>query len=539
MKNIRPFLFRSLGYWCIVCCLGIFMIDPVQSREMSEQEVQRAVQTWVRHVTADADPDAIIERMEPYTDADETLAFIAHLKGGGFCLCGNDHLVLPVYFYSPKGKFNAVNPGHQYILWEIATRTRELRKAQKDKSSRIELYKKELVERADFWLDLLTEKIPKRVSVHQENAQIDSEPDMMELVFTPQWGQGSPYNDQCPVLTPNIDEHTLVGCTATATSQIMYYWKWPLSGMGNRSVVYEWRWRSNWDQQPLSTNPNIPAGWTGRLEWISTGGGNLRMNGYWDSSFYAAARKIRESDTFYLAALEALWNRLTPSSTTCSVNFAGANYNWAILQDKHSDPVDSGDIEAAELCYDVAVAVDTGFGVLSSGSDWWRVGAPLRDYFGYDPDAIYSNPCNIDMMTTEIQWLRPFGMGGGGGIGGHAWVIYGYNKGTDPDRQFKMNMGWDGASDGWYSLDEVPGGIVLYHNHLTHIAPLSVVRFIGAASPGDGSPANPFDNIDDAVNSSPDNTTLIFKAGSIHNIVSTPLVVNKPLILKGYNVLIQ
>lgn len=48
------------------------------------------------------------------------------------------------------------------------------------------------------------------------------------------WSQEFPFNYYCP---KDKNETCPVGCVATAMSQIMYYWKWPLKGRG--SVNYE------------------------------------------------------------------------------------------------------------------------------------------------------------------------------------------------------------------------------------------------------------------------------------------------------------
>ena len=46
----------------------------------------------------------------------------------------------------------------------------------------------------------------------------------IEPLITTKWGQGSPYNHQCP----EIDgKHCVTGCVATAMAQVMYYHKWP------------------------------------------------------------------------------------------------------------------------------------------------------------------------------------------------------------------------------------------------------------------------------------------------------------------------
>ena len=78
--------------------------------ELTENEVRAAVQTWVRLVTADARPDAVIARMEAHSVGGEVVAYIAHLGGGGFCLCGADDWLAPVYLYSPGGTYNPTTP---------------------------------------------------------------------------------------------------------------------------------------------------------------------------------------------------------------------------------------------------------------------------------------------------------------------------------------------------------------------------------------------------------------------------------------------
>lgn len=55
------------------------------------------------------------------------------------------------------------------------------------------------------------------------------------------WDQGAPYNLLCPTLTNSKGEaeHTVTGCVATATAQVMRYYKWPLNGQGSNSYLWE------------------------------------------------------------------------------------------------------------------------------------------------------------------------------------------------------------------------------------------------------------------------------------------------------------
>lgn len=516
-----------------IFCL-ILIPTFLQAKEMTETEVRSAVQTWVRHVTADARPDAVVEKMEPFLVDGAIIAYIAHLADSGFCLCGANDLVLPVYFYSPQGTYDPSIPDYQDILWEIAERVKYLQKGLEEKDPNLQPYQQALSDRASFWQELLAGRIPKRM----EDENILAEPVMMELDLTCTWHQHSPYNDLCPQLTPGADEHTLVGCGATAMSQIMYYWKWPNTGVGNGSTVYNYRWRNNWDEEPLAANPNIPANWAGggRLEWTVANGGRLRMNGYWDETLYADAQDINGAAA-YLNALEALYNRLNNASTNCNANFGTTTYNWSVMQDDHTDPPDAGDAEAAELCYHAGIAIENNYGVSSSGAPSDNVEGAFQDHFRYDTDADYQER-DINKMTTEILWLRPLYFHGSKPAGGHNWVVFGYNKGTDPNRQFLMNMGHGGVSD-WYSCDSVPGDYNNNQKHIIQLAPLNVVKFVGAASLGDGSPDDPYRDIEEAVAEAPNGATLIFKAGSDNTFSAATLTITKPLTLKGVDVVIR
>ncbi|MCJ7578352.1 MAG: hypothetical protein MUO91_07860, partial [candidate division Zixibacteria bacterium] len=116
---------------------------------------------------------------------------------------------------------------------------------------------------------------------------------------------------------------------------------------------------------------------------------------------------------------------------------------------------------------------------------------------------------------------------------------FGYDKGTDPNRQFRMNMGWGGDDDGWYSCDNVPRGYTISLDHTIQIAPQNVVKFVGAASLGDGSPDDPYRDIEEAVAEAPNGATLIFKAGSDNTFSADQLVIDRPLTLKGKDVTIR
>jgi hypothetical protein len=513
--------------------IGPFIVLAVTT-ERSEADVRSVVTTWVRHVTADARPGAFVRDVEPYRVNGHIVAYIVHLDIEGFCICGANESLLPVYFYSPRGIYDPTNTEYRFILEEIIAQDELLEKVHTHGSPLTSQQQEALSRRAQQWRDLAA---GITTTARAGAAASSADPPMMVLDMNCQWSQVSPYNDLCPVLTPGLDEHCVVGCVATAMAQVMYYWKWPLTGTGSNGVRYRFRWRNGWIGEPLANDPGIPEIWAGgkdRLQWTASNGGLLIMNGYWDAYVYYAAKQINTS-TAYQNALASLWNRLTPDSTWYSVNFGASAYDWSVMQDVHSDPFDDGDGEAAKISYHAAVASNMSFGLGLSGSDT----APMREGFvnfmRYDTDAT-ARSREDNLIVEEITWLRPVITGGYSlTSGGHQWIIFGYNKQTSP-WQFKMNLGLDNTPTGWYSLDSYAYNVA--QDQTLKVAPAGAVRFIGGTvSPSDGSPSDPYQTLDQALLQVANGTTLIMKANSSQTISGGQL--SRPMVLKGKDVTIH
>jgi hypothetical protein len=104
--------------------------------------------------------------------------------------------------------------------------------------------------------------------------------------------------------------------------------------------------------------------------------------------------------------------------------------------------------------------------------------------------------------------------------------------------EFKMNFGWGPGSTGWYIMDSC--GFTIGRDQIMRIAPMGVVRFVGGnAEFPNGRPGTPYRGIEEALSGAPEATTLIFKAGAEYTFSATELVINRPLVLKGKDVLIR
>lgn len=541
---------------------------------LPQAKVRTAVETWVRHVTAEARPDAAVERVEPYTENGVTWAYILQLTNGGFCLAGADSLALPVYLYCPKAVFDPKNPDCRWILKDIAARERFLQAARARGDAVWQTNRAELSRRARFWDDLAAGTATPSGGAQPKGGPVpqggSAGPTSMVLPVNTIWSQCAPWNDYCPTLPAGSTNHTVVGCVATAAVQVMYYWQWPNAGVNGGNDTYKYSGTSKVSTQlsfdPSADDPDLVTGLTfgnvygnyGDSGLIRYDAPHLIMAGWWDGSTIGAAQQITNSSwsashaVGYEQALAILINQLTNYQETVTADYS-TPLDWSAMRNTY-DPVDSGNNliipadtipannaqqQAAYLSFEVGVAVHMGYGVQGSGADDGNIPIALTNNFYYDPAAVDNGPPNTSQMVADIQWFRPLVLGGGNSSGeGHAWLVYGYNTGTSP-WQFDMKFGWPEVwANGWYSLDNCQG-FTNGQDCVTCMAPLKQVGFVGASTPGTGSPASPYQNIQQALPNIPSGGTLVFHANSVNTFSGSTLTIDQPVTLKGYNATIE
>jgi hypothetical protein len=518
--------------------LAVTAWPSARAASLSEMDVRAAVQTWVRLVPAEARPDATVERMEPYEVDGETVGYIAYLAGGGFCICGADERALPVVLYSPHGAYDPEEEVVQYELEGlVSSHDPGLLRLQSTFDTRRE-----------YWEDLEAGTIPPREFGTGEG------PDVVTLPVMSNWDQQDPYNHYCPLYPGFYSRRCVVGCVATAMSGIMDYWEWPPNSTGGWvQTDYLW-WYTNTVQSTfLAIDPGLGGKRTCVGPWIDIPGRmyydvptqQLRIVGQWDWAEKNAAREIAKglphADSLaYLSALEVLFAALTPDTTVCMA-WLGNPIPWNEIQETHTAPFGPEDDAVATLCYSVGVAIGMDYGACGSRAHMSNTVVPYHQNFGYDADVEYryypdpaQNPFAENEMVDDIQWMRPVQYTSG--IDAHSWFMQGYQRTGVPDSiLFYQNKG-DLHNEVWYILRENEG-----REFVRHIAPQSVVRFVGAGSTGDGSPKDPYQNIEAAiaVGAAPDGATLIFKAGSTNTFSASTLTIDRPLTLKGYQVTID
>jgi len=220
-------------------------------------------------------------------------------------------------------------------------------------------------------------------------------------LLTSSWHQGDPYNLNCPI---GQNGRTVVGCVATATSQILYYWQWPSSGFG----THEYLWSGD---NSCGGTPTLPQ--------------------------------------------------------PLSADFSDP-YDWANMRDSCDDATGCNTDQrnaVAELNNEVGVLLEMDYGSCGSGAnttlglfrfpynlkyDWSITGVCRKDY-------------NLDGWFALIQEEINAGRVIQYGITSHSIVCDGWRT-DEITYEFHMNYGWGQQHNAWYVLDNlscswVSGGI--------------------------------------------------------------------------------
>ena len=127
-------------------------------------------------------------------------------QNGGFAVIANDDAFSPILGYSENSGNGETAPA---FLW---------------------------------WMNEMNATLEQALANGETNEPVKLDaayrPSVSQLV-TSVWGQGTPNNNLTPVYPGEKgDEHYVVGCVATAMSQIMRYHKYPIHGEGSRSYRF-------------------------------------------------------------------------------------------------------------------------------------------------------------------------------------------------------------------------------------------------------------------------------------------------------------
>ncbi len=258
--------------------------------------------------------------------------------------------------------------------------------------------KDEVVPAMKMWMDSYRRQIAalRTAGLPTDRVWVKNEPggrmESVEPLLESRWNQGMPYNYFCPKDDKGQNERCVTGCVATAMAQLMYYFRWPETGIGSYSYEHE-------------TYGQIAADF-----------GNTR---------YAYAKMCDKPSKINAAA-----SLLT--------------HHCGVAVDMVYGPTASGMYN-----HKAAYALRTFF---KYNPETRYI---FRDSNGMAHDSLHPTPYPLDWDSVIIAHLQkgiPLYYAGWSlpWTDGHGFVCDGYQKDSNGNCYYHFNFGWGGSADGYY-----------------------------------------------------------------------------------------
>lgn len=388
--------FVCFGRATIAILLVIVAFSSVSFAKLATApEMELVCQNWLTqsvmlHGVWGASTTPTIQQIEPLTYNNVLLGHIYHISPGGFVVVPVLKEMTPVKAYSDQFDLNADQEGGFLLLLKEQLYNRlTLYEQEFGSFDAIQPDEGEAIfgrSQTAEW-DRLTQ--PTKVFVSSV-ANKASAVDEAGPILTTSWHQSFPYNDYCPM---GETGQSVVGCVATASSQILAYWNWPPSGVGTHSYT--------WDGDQYCGG--------------DYGGGILSAD---------------FSDAYD-------WDNIVDNC------FSGCN-----LAQQNA---------MAELCYEVGVAFNMDYSSCGSAASTSMAAYVFPTYFKYKPttQVVNRNEYSLsewyNFVTTEIDNSRPIQYR----INLHSIVIGGYREQLPGKYEYHMNYGWANSFNAWYVFDSL------------------------------------------------------------------------------------
>ena len=154
---------------------------------------------------------------------ERTLMYAFNFENGGYVLIAATDAAIPVLGYSFDGIFTLNNQPPALAAWLAG-------------------YELQLSDIMDRNLTATPEIRESWESLINYNPGETTQRDLksVEPLLPSTWDQGSRYNALCPEDDAGPGGHVYAGCVATAMSQVIYYWRYPLQGTGSHGYYSDY-----------------------------------------------------------------------------------------------------------------------------------------------------------------------------------------------------------------------------------------------------------------------------------------------------------
>ena len=354
--------------------------------DVTKNNAAKVATNYFSEVISNGANPVISESFDLTKDGNTTL-YVFNFENGGYVVVSADNRFTPIVGYSPNGYYEEGNmaDGFEFLMWEFSEMIAFIR--EKDIAAEPEYVEK--------W------------ERYQSDSPTRGITEVIVAPMTALWDQGSPYNYYCPAAPGGQGGKAWAGCVATAMSIIMYYWRWPLQGVGERAYN-----PTNNQFCPGVVFPNLHV--------------------KFDEAYYD---------------YNGMWGHPT---------LPASNYFY--------EPI-------ALLQYHAGVSVRMMYCGDGSGAYSVDVPVSMKNHFKYDPSIKHVQKNNTTtaqwgaMLKEQLDLKQPVYSSGQSPSGGHAFVCDGY----DSNDMFHYNFGWSGSSNGYFIADkpdEYTSGVAVVSNFI-------------------------------------------------------------------------
>lgn len=224
-------------YVLLVVFFVQIIADPAYSQFVSKEQAQQIAQNWILMIIdkygqwGESDSAEALP-MQDFTSEGRLIGYYCQVRPQGFIVVSLRRELAPVKAYCDRYTLNPISENGMTDLIKTSMRqTIDTIERRLGKIDTIDHGNLSAIIQMDYlpaW-EFITGYIPGMI---QEDTTETDNYQEGEVLLTSMWHQGPPYNNWCPYLgcTTTSNGRALVGCVATAGSQIMKYWSWPPYG---------------------------------------------------------------------------------------------------------------------------------------------------------------------------------------------------------------------------------------------------------------------------------------------------------------------
>lgn len=210
-----------------------------------------------------------------------------------------------------------------------------------------------------------------------------------------------------------------------------------------------------------------------------------------------------------------------------SVNFGSHAYNWSAMP---TNVLTADNADVGNLMYDCGVAVEMDYEPGGSGA--WPSASAMNTYFRYRGTTENASGTPADHEAAMAYCIR-CGLPTVMSSSTHTVVACGYRDSVAP--YFYLNGGHNNSDDGWYDLDQLGWGDLTIDRSYPYSSPDNyayVDSTFGGAETGDLQ--TPYNTVAEGQTGVSEDGVLMLKAGQYTGAGNTPLLLNKPMLVRSY-----